>query len=105
MSGAVEPAAALELAEISDRTRLRLRVKPGSKRNAVLGVHDGALKLAVIARPERGKANRAVIKLLAAKLGVPPTAIDLVAGGSSPDKTVLVPLPAEKLRSVLAGLL
>ena len=82
----------LELVEMAGRTRLRLRVKPGAKRNALLGVHGGALKLGVVTRPERGKANRSALKLLARELGVPASEIDLVSGASSQDKTVLVPL-------------
>jgi uncharacterized protein (TIGR00251 family) len=82
----------LELVEMAGRTRLRLRVKPGAKRNGLLGAHGGALKLSVVTRPERGKANRSALKLLARELGVPVTDIHLVSGASSQDKTVLVPL-------------
>ncbi len=92
----------LELVESAGFTRLRLRVKPGSKRNAVLGVRDGALKLGVVARPERGKANRAVLKLLAAALGVPPSAITIVAGEASQDKTVLVRMARDAISRRLA---
>ena len=63
-------------------------------RTAILGVHAGALKLSVTTPPERGKANRSVIRLLAAVLDVAPTEIELLAGHGSGDKTVLVPLPA-----------
>ena len=84
--------AALELVEMAGRTRMRLRVKPGAKKSGLLGVHGGALKLAVVTRPERGKATRSALKLLARELGVPVTEINLVSGASSQDKTVLVPL-------------
>lgn len=84
----------LELAEMPGGTRLRLRVKPGARKRAILGVHDGALKLSVNSPPERGKANRAAIRLLAEVLDVGPSEIELLAGHGSRDKTVLVPLPA-----------
>ena len=42
----------LELTEIDGGTRLRLRVKPGARKNAVLGVHGGDLKVGVTAVPE-----------------------------------------------------
>lgn len=84
--------AGLDLVEMAGRTRLRLRVKPGAKRNSLLGTYGGALKLGVVSRPERGKANRSALKLLARELDVPATEIDLVSGASSQDKTVLVPL-------------
>ena len=85
----------LELTPAAGGTRLRLRVKAGAKRDAILGRHGGALKLSVTAAPERGKANRAVLRLLAAALGIPASELRLVAGAASPDKTVFVPLAPE----------
>lgn len=85
---------------------LRLRVKAGARRNAVLGVHAGALKLSVTAAPEKGKANKAVLRLLADALRLAPSSLKLVAGASSSDKTILVPLsPAEVAERIerLAG--
>ena len=88
---------ALTLKEIPGGTVLHVRVKPGSRRNEILGVHDGALKLGVVARPEKGKANRGVLKLLAKLLDLAPSTIELVAGNTSQDKTVLVPLSAAEI--------
>jgi uncharacterized protein (TIGR00251 family) len=69
---------------------LDLKVSPKSSRNAVLGWHGDALKLAVTAAPERGRANAAVIALLAAVLAVPASRIRLVAGASTSRKRVVV---------------
>ncbi len=99
------PEAALDLVEVAGRTRLRLRVKPGAKKNGLLGIYDGALKLGVNSRPERGKANRSVLRLLARKLSLAVSEIDLVAGASSPDKIVLVPLRAKALAERVAAAL
>lgn len=71
-------------------TRLRLRVSPGSNRPAVAGRHGDAWKVRVAAPPERGRANDAVLVLLAEALDVPPGSVELVAGASSRDKVVLV---------------
>ncbi len=87
----------LDLKQIPGGTLLHLRVKPGARKNEILGVHGGALKLGVIARPERGKANRGVLKLLAKLLDLAPSTIELVAGNTSQDKTVLVPLSAAEI--------
>jgi uncharacterized protein (TIGR00251 family) len=95
--------AELELVEIAGGTRLRLRVKPGARKRAVLGVHAGALKLSVTTPAERGKANRSVIRLLAEVLDVVPSGIELLAGHASRDKTVLVPLPAATIVERLGG--
>ena len=93
----------LELTPVGGGTRLRLRVKPGAKKNAIVGVHGGALKLAVAAAPEKGKANRAVVALLAEALGLPASAVALPAGETSQDKVVEVALDPEQLRRRLAG--
>ena len=88
----------LDLIDMGGGTLLRLRVKPGARKNAVLGVHGGALKISVIAAAERGKANRGALKLLGKVFDVPPSALEMVAGQSSPDKTLLVPMPPKLLR-------
>jgi len=92
---------ALELTAVPGGTRLRLRVKPGAKTNALVGAHGGALKVAVAAPPERGKANRAVVKLLAATLGLPASAVTITAGETSQDKVVVIALGLSVLRDRL----
>ena len=77
---------ALEIAPISDGFRLRLRVAPKAARARIMGEHGGALKLAVTEAPERGKANAAVITLLAQELRVPKKNIAIVSGETSQDK-------------------
>jgi hypothetical protein len=72
-----------------------------------LGEHAGALKVAVTAAPERGKANKALVETLAAALDVKRSQIQLVAGEASQDKRFLIRgmAPVEvlaKLASLLA---
>jgi uncharacterized protein (TIGR00251 family) len=67
---------------------LRLRVAPGAARAAVVGRHGDAWKLRVAAAPERGKANDAVVSLLAETLSVPQTSVSIVSGTASRDKIV-----------------
>jgi uncharacterized protein (TIGR00251 family) len=69
-------------------TRLRLRVSPGSGRTAVVGRQGDAWKVRVMAAPERGRANDAVVRLLASVLAVPLEAIAIVSGHSGRDKIV-----------------
>ena len=71
-------------------TRLRLRVSPGSARSSVVGRHGGAWKLRIAAPPERGKANDAVVALLASAVGIPVGDVELVKGTASRDKVVLL---------------
>jgi len=83
-------------------TRLRLRVSPKAKRNAVAGWHGDALKVSVTAVPERGRANDAVVALLAEALGVAPSSIEVVSGAASKDKVVEVPLTPDEIARRLA---
>jgi hypothetical protein len=69
-------------------TRLRVRVSPGARSNAVLGRHGEGWKVRVTAAPEGGKANDAVLKLLAERLDLPGKSLTLVSGPSSRDKIV-----------------
>jgi len=69
-------------------TRLRIRVSPGARTTEVVGRQGEAWKVRVAAPPERGRANDALLKLLAETLGVPRTELELVAGGSGRDKIV-----------------
>ena len=69
-------------------TRLRLRVSPGGRADAVIGPYGDGWKVRVAAAPEDGKANEAVLRLLARRLALPRRRIELVSGQSSRDKIV-----------------
>jgi uncharacterized protein (TIGR00251 family) len=68
-----------------------LKVVPGASRNALAGPYGDRLRVRVAAPPEGGKANRAVIALLADRLGVPGSTLRVVKGETHPLKTVFVP--------------
>lgn len=69
-------------------TRVRLRVAPGASRAVVVGRHGDAWKVRVTAPPEGGRANDAVVELLADTLSVPRAAVSLVSGHGARDKIV-----------------
>ena len=69
---------------------LALRVQPGARKAGVKGEQAGAIKLAVTAPPEDGRANAAVIELLAELLDIKRKQLELIAGHTSRDKKVLV---------------
>lgn len=71
-------------------TVLPVRAQPGAKKNAVLGEHAGALRVAVAAAPERGKANEAIQAVLADALGIRASRIALLSGESSREKRFLI---------------
>jgi uncharacterized protein (TIGR00251 family) len=69
-------------------TRLRVRVSPGARRAGVVGRYGQAWKIRVAAPPEGGRANDAVVRLLAETLSVPRAAVKLVSGQTARDKLV-----------------
>jgi len=87
VGGSADP---VEVIGVAGGARLRLRVRPGGRSNRLIGAHGGALKIEVTATPERGKANAAVLQLVARSLEVARTTVEVVAGETSHDKAVLV---------------
>jgi uncharacterized protein (TIGR00251 family) len=75
---------------MSAPTRIRLRVAPGAARSDVVGRHGDGWKVRVAAAPERGKANDALVGLLAKVLLVPQADVVVVSGFGSRDKIVAV---------------
>ncbi len=69
---------------------LQVRVVPRAKRNAIELDGDGGIKVRVTVVPERGKANAAVIALIAKALGVPKRNVEVVRGHTSRDKTISI---------------
>jgi uncharacterized protein (TIGR00251 family) len=72
----------------ADVARLKVKVVPGASRTEVVGRLGEALKVRVAAPPEGGKANREVVALLAAKVGLPVAAVTVVSGQASPSKVL-----------------
>jgi uncharacterized protein (TIGR00251 family) len=73
-----------------DGIRLRLYVRPGAKKDAILGVHGDALKVNIASPPVGGAANRALQRFLANLLNAAPSQIEIVSGYTSRQKTVKV---------------
>lgn len=70
--------------------RLKVKVTPKASSDRIQGWEEGVLKIAVTAAPEDGKANKAVIALLAKRLKLPKSAIDIASGETSRHKTLLI---------------
>ena len=70
--------------------RLAVRASPGSKRDAIAAVVEGVVRVRVAAPAERGRANEALVALLAGSLGVPRRAVTIVRGAASRQKVVEV---------------
>jgi hypothetical protein len=70
--------------------RIELTVSPGAARSELVGRHGDGWRARVAAPPERGRANRALVELLAEALGVHRDRVAVVAGQAGRRKVVEV---------------
>lgn len=95
----------LNIRDLPGGAVLAVKVVPGSSRDRIVGALGDSLKVAVSAAPEKGKANAAVAKALAAALGVDPRSVQLVAGPTNPRKEFRVTgMSAQTLKERLGQL-
>lgn len=84
-------------------TTLRVRLTPRSGRDEVIGLDGDLLRARVKAPPVEGRANEALLRLLAGALGVPRTSLRIIRGQRGRDKLVAVEgLETEEVRERLA---
>lgn len=76
------------LKEVPGGIEIRLKVVPGASRDRIAGPLGDRLKIQVASPPEHGKANDAVLRLLAGKLKLSLRDIDVISGRTTPAKTV-----------------
>jgi uncharacterized protein (TIGR00251 family) len=69
---------------------LTVRAQPGARKAGVLGEQGGAIKLAVTAPPEDGRANRALTEALRDLLSLKRSQVELLSGQTSRDKKFLI---------------
>ncbi len=81
--------------------QLRIKVVPKASRNRVSGWVGDRLKIQVMAAPERGRANEAVIEVLAETLELPRSACRILSGHASAQKTVEIDAPEARVRARL----
>ncbi len=70
--------------------RIAVRVQARARRDEIAAVRDGVLVVRVTAPALEGRANRAVRRLVAERLGVAPTQVTIVRGERSRDKVLEV---------------
>ena len=79
----------------NDCILLKVRIVPNAGSNKIAGLHDGMLKVLVTAVPEKGKANAALVKLIAKTLGIAKTSINIVSGEIARNKVLSLPADAD----------
>ena len=80
----------IAITEHADGCILPVRAQPGARRNAVVGEHGGALKIAVTAPAQDGRANKAVVALLCEVLNLKRAQLALQSGQTARDKRFLI---------------
>lgn len=89
----------------ADGCLLQVAVQPGARKTGAEGLHDGALKLRLVAPPVEGKANEALVAWLAGQLGCAKRAVRVARGASSRRKLIEIDLPAAEVARWLDGVL
>ena len=84
---------------------LTVAVVPGARRTGADGLHDGALRVRLVARPVEGRANQALLQWLADELHLPRRAVRLVRGDTARRKQLAIDVPSEQIESWLDRLL
>jgi uncharacterized protein (TIGR00251 family) len=80
----------IAITEHAEGCILPVRAQPGARKARVLGEQAGALKIAVTAPPEDGRANKALTEALRELLGLKRSQVELLSGATSRDKRFLV---------------
>jgi uncharacterized protein len=87
----------------TQHAQIEVRLRPRGNSDELAGMRDGVLQAKVTAPPVDGKANKALCKLIAKRVGVAPSRVSVVRGEKSRDKVVRVEgVDAERLRAALA---
>lgn len=69
---------------------LPIKAQAGARKDEIKGIHDGHLKVSVTQTPEKGKANKAILALLANKLDLRGAQLELLSGETQPFKRILI---------------
>lgn len=80
----------LRIRETDKGVSLEIRVLPRSSRCEIAGVQDGVLKIKITAPPVEGRANEECIRFISALLKIRKSAVSIIAGEKSRNKTVLI---------------
>ena len=95
----------IALRETAEGVLLPVRAQPGARKAGVQGEQNGALKVAVTAPPEDGRANKALTELLREALGLKRSQLELLSGATSRDKKFLVRGLAKEMLTERVGAL
>ncbi len=86
----------IKIRETEDGIIIPVKIQPNSSKEKVMGEYAEKLKIAVTSPPEKGKANKAIVKALTKWLNIKTSDIQIVSGEKSKDKEIFVRNITEK---------
>ena len=84
------------LRETNQGTILPVKIIPKAQQSKIVGWENGELKIRIAALPEKGEANRELIRFLAKELDIPQRDVIILRGETSRKKEILLPIEAAK---------
>ena len=92
------------LKDAPKKTAIDVKVIPRSSKDEIVGKKDGVYRIKLTAPAIEGKANKALLKLLAKKLGLPKREIRIISGERSRMKSIRIDrLTLEQVKKLLQG--
>jgi hypothetical protein len=80
----------LDIREENGNITFKIKAKPKAKDNAIRGIRGDSLIVSVTAAPEKGRANKAIIELLAQNLKIAKSFIEIISGESYSEKILRI---------------
>ncbi len=93
----------IDVRKVEGGVIVSVKVQPNASKDRVVGEHANQIKIAVTVAPEKGKANKAVIKILSQRLGIKSSDMQIISGQTSRDKKVFIKnIAAEDLYELMS---
>ncbi len=91
--------------ELETGTVVFIKAIPKSRESKIVGVFGDFLKIKLLSAPEKGRANKELIELLAKKFEINKSEVELVQGHTDAYKTIFIPLKLNKIKVLLKDVL
>ncbi|MDR4499179.1 MAG: DUF167 domain-containing protein [Candidatus Scalindua sp.] len=80
----------IKIRDMNDGIVISIKVQPNARKDKIIGEYGEQLKIAVTEQPEKGKANKAIIKIIAKWLNIKRAKIEIIGGYKSKDKEIFM---------------
>ena len=70
--------------------KINVKITPNARKNQIVGFLNDILKIKIAAQPQKGKANKELIKFLAKEWNIPKNSIEIAHGFKSSTKVILI---------------